>query len=76
MGKRQAQREPGRGGRGGGREGGRGRRKSYQPSLMQLVNKEREVRGEEEIDSDTTTGQFTISILKWRCISSWYICLE
>ena len=60
MGKRQAQREPGRGGRGGGREGGRGKKKSYQPSLMQLVNKEREVRGEEEIDSDTTTGQFTI----------------
>ena len=49
--KRQVQKEPGRGGGRGG-----GRRKSYQPSLMQLVSKEREVRGEEEIDSDTTTG--------------------
>ncbi len=63
------QREPeGKGGRGGG--GGR-RRKSYQPSLMQLVTKEREVRGEMEIDSDRTTGQFTIHVdffYKWRCI--------
>ena len=51
--KRQVQRETGRGG---------GRRKSYQPSLKQLMSKEREVRGEEEIDSDTTTGQFTRSV--------------
>ena len=61
--KRQVQRETGRGG---------GRRKSYQPSLKQLMSKEREVRGEEEIDSDTTTGQFTTSSFKWRCMSSKY----
>lgn len=53
--KRQVQQETGRGG---------GRRKSYQPSLKQLMSKEREVRGEEEIDSDTTTGQFTTSSFK------------
>ena len=65
--KQQQQRESGRGGRGdkGGKrgeggEGERGRRKSYQPSLVQLVNKEREMRGEEEIDSDTTSGKCTV----------------
>lgn len=56
VGKRQRQQGEPRG-RGRGRGG---RRKSYQPSLVQLVNKERELRGEEDIDSDTTIGESSI----------------
>ena len=61
MGKRQLQQEPR--GRGRGRGGEGRRKKSYQPSLMQLVNKEREVIGE-DIDSGTTTGESTVFVYK------------
>ena len=40
------------------RGGKRGRGKSYQPSLMQLVNRERDVTGEDDIDSLTSGGEF------------------
>ena len=61
---------PSVGGRKGGlsvgeRRGKRGRgrgKSSYQPSIKQLVNKEKEVTGEEEIDSSTPTGEFAIGV--------------
>ena len=39
------------------RRGGRRGRQSYQPSLKQLVSKEKEVNGENDIDSSTTAGE-------------------
>ena len=42
----------------GGRGKGRGSSKSYQPSLVQLVSKDKEVTGEDDIDSVSSTGEF------------------
>ena len=43
----------------------RGRvRQSYQPSLLQLVNKDKELSKEDDIDSSTTEGEYKLKLFQ------------